>query len=69
MELHGDGRALNGLKQKHQCACRKGVGRDVLSSAADARATAVDNAIDDGYALLVAEAATGGAEEASGGAA
>ena len=67
-ELIADGRAPNGFKQKLQCTCRKGLGRDALSLAAEARATALEDAIDDGYALLGAAAATGGAEAAIGGA-
>ena len=56
-------RAPNAFKQKLQCTCRDGLGRDALSLAAEA---ALDDAIDDGYALLAAEAATGGAEGATG---
>ena len=60
-----DNRASNGFKQKLQCTCRDGLGRDALSLAAEA---ALDDAIDDGYALLAADAATGCAEAATGGA-
>ena len=58
-----DSRAPNGFKQKLQCTCRKGLGHDAMAFAAEA---ALDDAIDDGYALLAAEAATGGAEGATG---
>jgi hypothetical protein len=52
--------ASNGFKQKLQCTCRDGLGRDALSLAAEA---ALNDAIDEGYALLAADAAaTGGAE-------
>ncbi len=51
-----DSRASNGFKQKLQCTCRDGLGRDAMAFAAEA---ALNDAIDDGYALLAADAATG----------
>ena len=54
-----DNRASNGFKQKLQCTCRDGLGRDALSLAAEA---ALNDAIDEGYSMIREEAATGGAE-------
>ena len=58
-----DSRAPTAFKQKLQCTCRKGLGDDAMAFAAEA---ALDDAIDDGYALLAAEAASGGVEGAIG---
>ena len=57
-----DSRASNGFKQKLQCTCRDGLGRDALSLAAEARASALEDAINEGYSMIPEEAATGGGE-------
>ncbi len=58
-----DSRASNGFKQKLQCTCRDGLGRDALSLAAEA---ALNDAIDEGYSMIREEAATGAAATGGG---
>ncbi len=61
-ELLGDNRVPNDFPYKLQCTCRDGLGRDTLVLAAEARASALEDAIGEGYSMIREEAATGCAE-------
>ncbi len=58
-----DSRAPNDFKQKLQCTCRDGLGRDAMAFAAEA---ALNDAIDEGYSMIREEAATGAAATGGG---